>query len=292
MKMILQENALESWALAISYCDEIIAGKATLSNKKHFVVALQNSIELFVKQQMLNIKDYRVAKIKQCGSDGEPSKSYFAATDLNQFFFDLSGKDIMKKFYTLEFNTVKEIQKELFSRFFNSEGISITKELNVLQILRNDETHFYISENDFLDDIEFQELHNMMIIFYKILKKYSLLPFIGEAFGKYKRFRFERKPLKNFSFKEQLRKSKFIKTLKNNIETKVFPGSRYESYEIAEDIICVCDEYSESDFDEIWAYIHMLLKYKMLEITDIVDENVINGEKIYELIYREYKISI
>lgn len=49
MKKILLENALESWASAIYYCDEIIAGKATLSNKKHFVNSLQNAIELFVK---------------------------------------------------------------------------------------------------------------------------------------------------------------------------------------------------------------------------------------------------
>ena len=53
MKKILLENALESWASAIYYCDEIIAGKATLANKKHFVNSLQNAIELFVKQLQL-----------------------------------------------------------------------------------------------------------------------------------------------------------------------------------------------------------------------------------------------
>lgn len=38
MKKILLENALESWASAIYYCDEIIAGKATLANKKHLLI--------------------------------------------------------------------------------------------------------------------------------------------------------------------------------------------------------------------------------------------------------------
>lgn len=35
MKKILLENALESWASAIYYCDEIIAGKATLANNDY-----------------------------------------------------------------------------------------------------------------------------------------------------------------------------------------------------------------------------------------------------------------
>lgn len=43
MKKILLENALESWASAIYYCDEIIAGKATLANKKHFVNDMMTS---------------------------------------------------------------------------------------------------------------------------------------------------------------------------------------------------------------------------------------------------------
>lgn len=47
---ILQNNALEAWAMAVRYCDYILEGKATLEYRKHFVSALHNAVELFVKQ--------------------------------------------------------------------------------------------------------------------------------------------------------------------------------------------------------------------------------------------------
>ncbi len=43
---ILQNNALEAWAMSIRYCDCILEGKATLEYRKHFVSALHNAVEL------------------------------------------------------------------------------------------------------------------------------------------------------------------------------------------------------------------------------------------------------
>lgn len=264
MKKILLENALESWASAIYYCDEIIAGKATLANKKHFVNSLQNAIELFVKQQMLNVTDYRVAEVKHCDSNGQPLKGYFAATDLNQFFCNISTAD-MDKFISISFNDIIVIQKQLFSEFYGDKGTYITNELKILKKLRNDETHFYISDENFMSDREFQDLHNMMIVFYEILQEYDLLPYWGEACAQYKKFEFNRKPLTNFSYERQLKNSAFVKSLVKNIRGGLpFDSWGDESYSIAENVICCSNEYSESDFNDIWAYVKMLMKYNML----------------------------
>lgn len=62
---ILQNNAIEAWAMAIRYCDYILEGKATLEYRKHFVSVLHNSAELFIKQLMLNNTDYRVTQLKK-----------------------------------------------------------------------------------------------------------------------------------------------------------------------------------------------------------------------------------
>lgn len=43
--------------MSIRYCDYILEGKATLEYRKHFVSALHNAVELFVKQLMLNNTD-------------------------------------------------------------------------------------------------------------------------------------------------------------------------------------------------------------------------------------------
>ncbi len=76
--LILQNNALEAWAMSIRYCDCILEGKATLEYRKHFVSALHNAVELFIKQLMLNNTDYRVIQFKNgCNSDGQPASKRF-----------------------------------------------------------------------------------------------------------------------------------------------------------------------------------------------------------------------
>ena len=293
MKKILLENALESWASAIYYCDEIIAGKATLANKKHFVNSLQNAIELFVKQQMLNVTDYRVAEVKHCDSNGQPLKDYLSSTDLNQYFCNISTKD-RDKFVSISFNDIIVIQKELFSEFYGDKGTYITAELKTLKKLRNNETHFYISDIDFMSDKEFQDLHNMMIVFYEILQEYDLLPYWGEAYAEYKKFKFNRKSLTNFSYERQLKNSAFVKSLKENIEKELFFNNyRNESYSITEDIVYCSDKYSESDFNEIWAYIEMLMKYNMFKIEEVnIPDKLENGIIIHSSSHRYYVIDI
>lgn len=293
MKKILLENALESWASAIYYCDEIIAGKATLANKKHFVNSLQNAIELFVKQQMLNVTDYRVAEVKHCDSNGQPLKDYLSSTDLNQYFCNISTTD-MDKFVSISFNDIIVIQKELFSEFYGDKGTYITAELKTLKKLRNNETHFYISDINFMSDKEFQDLHNMMIVFYEILQEYDLLPYWGEAYAEYKKFKFNRKPLTNFSYERQLKNSAFVKSLKENIEKELFFNNyRNESYSITEDIVYCSDKYSESDFNEIWAYIEMLMKYNMFKIEEVnIPDELENGIIIHSSSHRYYVIDI
>ncbi len=64
MKRILQNNAIEAWCAAIEIDNEILKGKATLRYRKQFVSSLHNAVELFVKQRMLDMNDYRVLLIR------------------------------------------------------------------------------------------------------------------------------------------------------------------------------------------------------------------------------------
>lgn len=50
MKHILQDNALESWAMAIKYSNFILDGKATLQYRKQFVSSLHNAVNLQAKE--------------------------------------------------------------------------------------------------------------------------------------------------------------------------------------------------------------------------------------------------
>lgn len=92
MKHILRENALEAWSMAIKYCNDISIGKATLEYRKHFVSSLHNAVELFIKQRMLDVNDYRVVEIKNgILSNGQPAKDFYNAIDLNTYFMNSKG---------------------------------------------------------------------------------------------------------------------------------------------------------------------------------------------------------
>lgn len=178
---ILIDNARESWSQACIHCNLILDGYVTLQYRKMFVSMLHNAVELLIKQRMLDINDFRVAKVKKIDSTGAPANAYYQATDLNDYFKsngtkDSSGKSI---FYSIEFHELKDIHKEVFRNFYdtNSNYISvISSGLTLLETLRNDETHFYVNAIDFLNGTQFKQLQNFMVKFANVLDFYGLLP--------------------------------------------------------------------------------------------------------------------
>lgn len=295
---ILQNNALEAWAMSIRYCDYILEGKATLEYRKHFVSALHNAVELFLKQLMLNNVDYRVIQLKNgCNSDGFPARDFYNSTNLNDYFSSLD-KETMKKFFSIEFNKMIDITKELFREYYEeNSGISVKDDLTLLNKLRNNETHFFIDKDTFLTENEFQQLHNFMITFYDILHFYSLLPFWGSGERwEYTKLQFDRQALNDFIYKEAVRNAKFVKQLKEQLECEIFLNSEEESaYDIADSIACVFNEYQGNKFDDLWVYVEMMLEYKILTYHDEVEEYEIEGQ--YGMgkecnIYRQYYINV
>ena len=89
---ILLKNAYASWVQAIKNARNIKNGFVTLQYKKTFIATLHNAVELFLKQLMLNQKDYRIAKVRaeKLDSNGEPLKSYYQSLDLNEYFKKLT----------------------------------------------------------------------------------------------------------------------------------------------------------------------------------------------------------
>ena len=177
-KKILIPNARESWNLACEYAEKIFQGFVTLQYRKLFVSMLHNSVELFIKQRMLDLNDYRVADIR-AKNDGEPAKSYYNSTNLNDFFktTDLKGT----KSFSVKFNDLSGYQKDLFKDYYannkaNEEKCNaISNGISKLGELRNQETHFYIDEKEFMSAKEFETLINFMLLFYEIISNCGLI---------------------------------------------------------------------------------------------------------------------
>lgn len=68
MKHILQDNALESWAMAIKYSNFILNGKAILQYRKQFVSSLHNAVEKVLFGFLFTIREtYGKYKIRKEG---------------------------------------------------------------------------------------------------------------------------------------------------------------------------------------------------------------------------------
>lgn len=183
IEKILIANAREAWTQACIYLEHILRGYVTLHYKKTFVSTLHNSVELLMKQRMLDLNDYRVARVTKVDSNGSPAKEYYSCEDLNLYFKKNGTKDKKGKtqFYSIEFNELRQLHKDLFRDYYNkfpNEVQTINKGITLLGNLRNEETHFYVNDIDFLNGSEFKELQMFMISFSKTLDFYGLLPTI------------------------------------------------------------------------------------------------------------------
>lgn len=280
-KKILLDNALVAWANAIRYCDQILAGKITLEVRKNFVSSLHNAVELFFKQIMLDNCDYRVATPRRIDAVGEPAKSFFAATDLNAYFENLDS-DTRNKFASIEFSSFFDMHKGLLSGFFQP-GDSFKEELQLINKLRNNETHFYIGRDEYLTEIEFLKLYNFMTVFYQVLHEYDLLPFWGDGGDEHKKLYFERTPLPSFSYTDAVRTSPMTKAIELAANDLVFVDyAPFTVYEMACAISSRVPDYVDNQFDELWAYVEILDQLKMIELVQTVDYEEDNPEYGHE----------
>lgn len=277
------DNAFEAWAAAIRYCNAIKDGKATLQYQKNFVSSLHNAVELIMKQMLLNNNDHSVAFIKEPKDERDEKLSfdYSKATDLNRFFGSLSSDEI-SRFYTIPFYKLIQKHKKLFSGSLE-QGKPLTKELKLLQRLRNNETHFMIRQGSFLSEDDFRTLHNFMVRFYKIIKKWN--PVNGDDpessifiwwywYSPDKddsMYEFECELLQDFSYESAVRNSKLAKDIAEILKDNLQCGAPdFSPYDIAFDLINGYPGLS-AQFDEVWAMVYMMQSFKIIDVDTIED---------------------
>lgn len=266
-KKILLDNAYSAWSSAIRCCEALLAGKATLQIRKDFVSNLQNAVELFMKQIMLDKMDFRVAVVKNGKDDGEPAKSYYNAADLNAFF-EQADDDTAKHFYSIEFNEIIKLHRKVLDGYLGANQ-TFKPVLELLARLRNSETHFYIKANQFLNDNEFMELHNFMVEFYKVMEHFKLLPYWGEPTREHRHLKFDKTPLASFSYVAVLRDIPLVKKIAVEADRLCYmnyPGG--SAFCIANALYSVAIDDFEESFDEVWAYVEVLDQFGMISIED------------------------
>lgn len=291
---ILLDNFIEAWINAIKYHDKIMKGYITLGNQKQFVSSLHNAVELCLKQKMLDINDTSVAEIID-KEDAKLSDKYFESAEtgsLNDFFKQL-GSDEISKFRSIGFNQLKTKYKKLIN-INETEKELFIKSLDLLQELRNNETHFYI-DNSFLSDENFCKLHNFMIIFYKLAVKVILIEnrllynsdYIEEGlFYKYKdyfydnehkdnydnKFTFERSELQIFTKEEFVSNHELIEKIKKAYNKyydkadrvdKVFKPKSLHKYAY---LFAACIE--DCYYEDIYALLVSLKATKLIELEE------------------------
>lgn len=279
VKKILLDNAYSAWQIAIKYSKAILEGRPTLLNRKNFVSSLQNAVELFIKQIMLDRNDYRVAEIRNGSFDGMPAREYYTSTDLNDYFKNIS-EEHLKKFYSIEFKKIIDIHRQVLSDHLE-ENQSFKHQLSLLSKLRNDETHFYITPEHFLSEDEFLELYNFMIDFYDIIEQFEMLPYWGESPSEYEHLECSHKKLTHFSYIEAIRNSKLVQKLAIAADQLVFCGFPGDTaYSITFAIVSCSDMDFSNQFDDARDYIEALDQCGLIRI-ECVEVEVENTHPEY-----------
>ena len=272
MKRILLENAYEAWMSAVGYCNDILNGKGTLQYQKSFVSTLHNSIELFIKQIMLDAGNHSVARIYAIkdANDAQLALDYMKAQNLNVFFDNLPA-DKLQKFRTIEFSELIDQHRKILNKSL-SQTDTLRNELVILQNLRNNETHFLIRQNSFLSEMDFCSLHNLMVRFYKILEDYDLLDFWGEPGNEHMRLVFDREVLQTFSYSDAVRNSPLVKELVNMLtDSWLYGAPDFSPYSIACEIVRGNPKYKPQFYD-VWTMIEMMQSIGMIRIVEIEEE--------------------
>lgn len=284
MKPILMDNAFEAWVAAIRYCNDIKGGKATLQYQKNFVSSLHNAVELIMKQMLLNNNDHRVADVRKPKSNAKLVLDYANATNLNRFFEKLQSEEL-SKFKTIQFKALISLHQELFGKSL-AHGESLQTELELLQKLRNNETHFMIHQGNFLSEENFRVLHNFMIRFYKIMKTWC--PADGNDLERFiflywdwfnpdndeSIYGFDCEPLDDFSYETAVQNSKLAKDIAEILKGDYPYGAPdFSPYTIAKDLTAGYTGLS-AQFDEVWAMVYMMQSLGMIVVEDILDDEL------------------
>lgn len=299
-KQILLENALESWSVAVRYCNDIQNGLATLHYQKTFVSALHNTIELLLKQIMLDGNDHSVISDVAVKSEDEAKLqlAFYQSNKLNEFFLNLSDEQ-RNIFHSIEFSRLIDKKNKILKLYFDdldgttrdSRKGELAVALTLLNNLRNNETHFYISKIEYLSCDDFITFHNLMIVIYEIMEKYDLLPFWGEPWDEYKHLAFKVKKIDpSFSFYNAVCSSPIAKSVKETLTKKSLFSYGDRPYELAEDYFAYLAEIKEQSvysFHEILSILTMMNQYNLIHFTtcgealilpDSSDENLSDFE--------------
>ena len=270
---LLSANAREAWFLACDYCGRILDGFVTLQYKKTYVSMLHNSVELLLKQRMLDLNDHRVVKLRNIDASGGTAKDYYNATDLNQFFLDNGTKDANGKsiYCSIEFHEFRDLHKSIFSGYYiiNPNSIQIIcSGLKLLEDLRNDETHFYVKEIDFLNGTNFKNLHTFMLEFTEVLDYYGLLPTISNSISN------TIKPSaivpSRYDYKTFLKNNADAKTICNYLDGKTSINDD-DPFEITDFLFFRTgfnQKSIQSNYAEVISLITGLVQYKVLKIKE------------------------
>lgn len=269
MKDLLLINAYISWRQSIISHDKILNGLSTLNYQKEFVVSLHNSVELFLKQLMINSNDHEIFPDTSHNRSLSLWDRFKQSTDIASFLSTLNANDL-SSFHSIGFTDLIKKYNNLMSI---SSPYNINTALKTLQELRNNETHFYI-DNNLLSEEHFILLHNFMVDFYNDLLNNNMFPYYLLIFNsgkpvlpiEYEEFCFDRKKLDHsFTYLSALQNSTYVQLLSEIFDkTNGFCTPWGSTYSIAKTIVFKQPKY-ENQFTEILSFLELARKNNMLE---------------------------
>lgn len=147
-----------AWDMAMNDCELLCDGLTDVFQRKRFVSSFANALELGLKQILIdNNNRALINRQKTKRNNKHLYRKFKKSNDLNDFFLSLSSEDL-NCFYT---TNVSRIVKKGTIGVSNADKTDARMKIKLLLNLRNDETHFYIDDRNYLAFDEFKNLYDL-----------------------------------------------------------------------------------------------------------------------------------
>ena len=293
MRDLLYEHIVLSWEDVVECERQVHDGLIDVYHQKRFISSLHNVIEISFKQFMINQNDKSVIEIKTKKNlkgfiEKIKEKRKLQSTEnLNDYLCSLSEEE-KNNFYTIKFSKmIKKINKQIKNH---------KSDLNKLNKLRNQESHFYLCRNSFLKFDDFKRLHLLMKDYFDFCEKNMLLGYFGSAPSKDDLFYFSYKEIVENKYEDLVVNSptnkKIIESfnMPNNDDVDCGATVAY----VNNDLYRICKEYYDDEDNQLKDICDINIKMNFIDfyyrMKNMIDVGLIEISCDTEIMEDEYDV--
>ena len=276
----LQDHFNLSWLGTVRAHNMLVDGLIDFEQKTAFVLSLANSIEIGIKQILIDMRSIELFSQRWLETSEEGNR---VRQDLSNESHTLGYNSTLFNHKNTAFKTItlkeaiKKLKSEICTNFYNdfSSWDAFMIAVDALTNARNDAIHFHISENDYLNDFsDFSSMRQLLLLFERLFSVQNIIQ--KRSWGQVppshsdQRYIISEIPISISSYEDIIKESYAMKHILEKIDgAEIDEGFSADTYGIS---FALFEGYAGVDFDgdmkfeEFYRRICILIKHNLLQV--------------------------